>query len=260
MQPVEPSTIVRGPDAFTMSFMTSADSHPWHVRWPDVKYSSMVTFLIPRNGSRIWVWFVNVVASAMPVLLFADAEPERLGLGLSGIRGIVTEVRRLVDVLQGHLATAEAADEREQRRPLLGVVEGGPDLVGHHARVERRAERVIAVDHTDRLRPRQDLDELLRRERPEPAQAHQTDLLALRPQSADTDLHRQRDRPHADQDDLGVVGHVLLEPRVLGAAAEHLAEVGVGFLDHGHGALHGLVVLTADLDDPVLVGLRSHRE
>src|SRR5437764_9138290 len=26
------STIVRGPDAFTMSFMTSADSHPWQCR------------------------------------------------------------------------------------------------------------------------------------------------------------------------------------------------------------------------------------
>src|SRR2546422_5768894 len=39
-QPVEPSTIVRGPAAFTISFMISADSQPWHVRWPDEKYSS----------------------------------------------------------------------------------------------------------------------------------------------------------------------------------------------------------------------------
>src|SRR3989304_543860 len=71
MQPVEPSTIVRGPAAFTISFMTSADSHPWHVRWPDVKYSSSVTFLTPRKGSRICVAFVNVVFSAMALSLYS---------------------------------------------------------------------------------------------------------------------------------------------------------------------------------------------
>jgi len=40
MQPVEPSTIVRGPEAFTMCRITSADSQPWQVRWPDTKSSS----------------------------------------------------------------------------------------------------------------------------------------------------------------------------------------------------------------------------
>ncbi len=55
MQPVEPSTIVRGPDALTISFMTSADSQPWQVRCPEVKYSSMVTRLTPLKGSRICV-------------------------------------------------------------------------------------------------------------------------------------------------------------------------------------------------------------
>src|SRR5215467_9004983 len=73
MQPVEPSTIVRGPDALTMSFMTSADSQPWQVRCPDVKYSSIVTRLTPRNGSRICVAFVNVVVSAMVISLFIAA-------------------------------------------------------------------------------------------------------------------------------------------------------------------------------------------
>jgi hypothetical protein len=63
MQPVEPSTIVRGPEALTISFMTSADSHPWHVRCPEVKYSSMVTFLTPLKGSRICVAFVNVASA-----------------------------------------------------------------------------------------------------------------------------------------------------------------------------------------------------
>ena len=45
--------------------MTSADSQPWQVRWPEVKYSSMVTCLMPRKGSRICVALVNVVVSAM---------------------------------------------------------------------------------------------------------------------------------------------------------------------------------------------------
>ena len=69
MQPVEPSTMVRGPAALTMSFMTSADSHPWHVRWPEVKYSSRVTFLTPRKGSRVCVIFAKTSAmSFLPIL------------------------------------------------------------------------------------------------------------------------------------------------------------------------------------------------
>src|SRR6059036_1165853 len=70
MQPVEPSTIVRGPAALTISFMTRADSQPWHVRCPEVKYSSRVTFLIPRNGSRTCVALPNVV-SAMAVVSYS---------------------------------------------------------------------------------------------------------------------------------------------------------------------------------------------
>ena len=46
--------MVRGPDALTMSFMTRADSQPWQVRWPEVKYSSRVTRFTPLKGSRIW--------------------------------------------------------------------------------------------------------------------------------------------------------------------------------------------------------------
>ena len=78
MQPVEPSTIVRGPDAFTISFMTSADSQPWQVRCPEVKYSSMVTRLMPRNGSRICVALLNVVASAMRVVSYSRTPSQRV--------------------------------------------------------------------------------------------------------------------------------------------------------------------------------------
>src|SRR5437762_8960795 len=98
MQPVEPSTIVRGPAAFTMSFMMSADSQPWQVRWPEVKYSSIVTFLIPRKGSRTWVAFVNVVSAMGALSLFPHAEPVRLGVGLAGVRGSIAKVGGLVDV------------------------------------------------------------------------------------------------------------------------------------------------------------------
>src|SRR3989475_1743986 len=258
MQPVEPSTIVRGPAAFTISFMISADSHPWQVRWPDVKYSSIVTFLMPRKGSRTWVALANVSAMAWSPL-FAHAEPVRLGVGLPGIRGSETEVGRLIDVLQGHLTAAEAGDEAEERRPLLGVVHRRPDFVGDDPGRERRAERIIAVDDPDGLGLGQRGHQSVRREGPEPAKAHEPDLLALRPHVADAHLDRQRDLAHAGQDDLGVVRHVLLEPRIVRAAAEDPTEVGVGLLDDGVGALHGLVVLATDLDDPVFVGLRGHR-
>src|SRR5688572_33273327 len=70
MHPVDPSTIVRGPAAFTMSFMTSPDSQPWHVRRPEVKYSSRLTRLMPRNGSRTWVALLNVL-SAMGALSYS---------------------------------------------------------------------------------------------------------------------------------------------------------------------------------------------
>ena len=151
--------------------------------------------------------------------------------------------------------------KRQQRRALVGVVHGGADLVGDHARVERRAERVVAVDHADGLGLR---------ERPPPASRSGTGR-NQRSRTSPTFLPCARMLrmptfigseivPMPDEDDLGVLRHVLLEPRVLGPAAEDLAEVGVGLLDHVVGALHRLVVLPADLDDPVLVGLRRHRD
>src|SRR3989442_15000889 len=125
MQPVEPSTMVRGPAALTMSFMTRADSQPWQVRCPEVKYSSRVTFLTPLKGWRIWVVLVKVSAiftllirsppTAGPqprdVLrlakpLLPDTQPVSLGVGLPGLGGSVAHVRRLVDVLQRHFAAA----------------------------------------------------------------------------------------------------------------------------------------------------------
>ena len=62
MHPVLPSTTVRGPAALTISFMTSADSQPWHVRWPEVKYSSMGAFFTPLIGSRTGIGESSVAA------------------------------------------------------------------------------------------------------------------------------------------------------------------------------------------------------
>ena len=56
MQPVLPSTMVRGPAAFTIIFITSADSQPWQVRCPEVKNSCVGIFLTPLNGSRLLRW------------------------------------------------------------------------------------------------------------------------------------------------------------------------------------------------------------
>src|SRR3972149_187897 len=142
MQPVDPRTIVRGPAALTMSFMTRADSHPWQVRWPEEKYSSIVTFLTPLKGSSTWVALVNVVVSAMPCLLWflPGAEPARLGIGLPGLPRGGTGSGDLMDVLQHYFAAAQPEDERRERWPSVRLVHSRRDLVGHHAGSERRAE------------------------------------------------------------------------------------------------------------------------
>src|SRR5215470_2249204 len=159
MQPVAPRTMVRGPAAFTMSFMTRADSQPWQVRCPEVKYSSRVTFLTPRKGSRVCLMFAK--ASAMLVSLFPYAQPLRLERGLAGRRRLEAEVRGLVHVFERHLAASQPADEGQQRRPLLGIVHSRPDLVGDHARAEGRAEGVVTVDDPDGLGALQRRDHLL---------------------------------------------------------------------------------------------------
>src|SRR5919108_4062873 len=152
MHPVAPSTIVRGPAALAISFMTRADSHPWHVRWPEVKYSASGSLWTPLMGSSTCVAFVKV-SVAMRVSLLPHAEPSGPERRLPGPGRLVAHVGRLVDVLERDLAPAEPADEGDQRGPPGRVVHGGADLVGHHAGAERRAERVVAVDDADGLRP-----------------------------------------------------------------------------------------------------------
>src|SRR5438874_274657 len=189
MQPVEPSTIVRGPEALTMCRMTSADSQPWQVRWPETKSSSYGTSLTPLIGGRVPV---PCVSTAIIVSLIPHADP------VTDVTGCKTAVRggaQLVEHLAGHrlldLTSTERGDEADDRRPLVDRVQRRPDLVVEDAPVVRRAEAVIAVDDPDRLEPAQALHHVRRGERPEPLEPDEADLVALLAELADRDLHRQ---------------------------------------------------------------------
>src|ERR1700675_5019751 len=149
MQPVEPSTMVRGPAALTMSFMTSADSHPWQVRWPEEKYSLISTFLTPLKGRRFCVSRLinssSAITSSLLLLgaLFSNAQPVGRLLGPPGLCRMFTQLDCLCHVLDGHLAAAQPAYEADQGWSLLGVIQGRPHLVGHHAGAEGRSERIV---------------------------------------------------------------------------------------------------------------------
>src|SRR3990172_2312631 len=129
MQPVLPSTIVRGPDALTISFITRADSHPWHVRWPEVKYSSSGPFFTPLKGSSCCVGRGARGSAISVILLFLpDPDPVR-GLEFPARGGAADQVGHLPHVGHGPLAAAQSADEGEQWRPGRRVVGGGAGLV-----------------------------------------------------------------------------------------------------------------------------------
>src|SRR5258708_3753829 len=55
MHPVLPRTIVLGPAALAIIFISNADSQPWQVRCPEVKNSSSGSFLTDLKGSSPWV-------------------------------------------------------------------------------------------------------------------------------------------------------------------------------------------------------------
>src|SRR5215831_19464295 len=68
MQPVEPVTTVRGPATLIKPRITVADSHPWHVRWPEVYSSSRGTLCTLRivstgTGFEIVMFTVSLYPS-----------------------------------------------------------------------------------------------------------------------------------------------------------------------------------------------------
>src|ERR1041384_2085052 len=162
MQPVEPRTMVRGPAAFTIIFMTSALSQPWQVRWPLVKYSWMGSFFTPLNGSSFTgspEWGSSASSPFqmdMFLPLFAQPDPVRGGMRLSG-RGLFDSFRHLAHVGEQHLAATEAADEADDRRPLRQRRQRGAHFGGDHSARVRRAEREVAVDRAHRLEAAQRL-------------------------------------------------------------------------------------------------------
>src|SRR5262249_35042916 len=79
MQPVLPRTMVLGPAALAIIFMSSADSQPWQVRWPEVKNSSNGSFLTDLNGSSFCVGSICTKV-AMTCLILSDAHARQLKL------------------------------------------------------------------------------------------------------------------------------------------------------------------------------------
>src|SRR6516225_101560 len=131
MHPVLPSTMVRGPAALTIIFITRADSHPWQVRWPEVKNSSRGSFLTPLKGSSFCVSsifttsasslsfgtvaisnssFVRSIEMFQLLALLAKSNPLSRRLRLA-LRRQVHLLGHLSHVGQRHLATSQAADE-----------------------------------------------------------------------------------------------------------------------------------------------------
>src|SRR2546429_7059925 len=119
MHPVLPSTTVRGPAAFTISFITRADSQPWQVRCPEVKNSSSGSFFTPLNASSFCVprRCVSSASSLSVVAIFrspcarfvdgrwprllAQADPLGQGLRLASSR-LVDLLAHLAHVRDGH--------------------------------------------------------------------------------------------------------------------------------------------------------------
>src|SRR2546428_1210186 len=159
MQPVLPSTMVRGPAALTISFMTKADSHPWHVRWPEVKYSSSGTFLTPLNGSsccvgRVSMASISVHLSLLLVMtakgLFSNSDPRNERLGLAA-RRLEHHLAHAPHVGHGHFAAAQPADKTHHRRALGRRVHRGPHFCGQHTAEGRPPEGGGAVGNADPL-------------------------------------------------------------------------------------------------------------
>src|SRR5713226_6664255 len=178
MQPVLPRTMVRGPAALTIIFITKDDSHPWQVRWPEVKNSSSGSFFTPLNASSFCVgWSFTSSANSLSLTamssssygrskmqsnnaLLAHADPLRPRLRLS-LRGPVDTLGHLPDGGHRDLATSEAADEAEDGRPLRGGVHRRAHLGREDPAPVRRAQREVAVDDAHRLEASQRRRQLL---------------------------------------------------------------------------------------------------
>src|SRR5579875_56275 len=252
MQPVEPVATVRGPAALAKSRITSADSQPWQVRWPEVYISS-------SGACRIVLILSNwtSVAIARSSGLLAHADPGDEPVEVVRLGRLLGDLEHLDRVGDRYVAAAQSRDEVYNRRAVARRVQARADLVQQRPAVVRRAVREVAVDHAHGLEAAEASAQLDRGERPEPAQVDVADLVALLAQAAHRRAARGGHGAHADQHHLGVVGHVLVEERGRVPLAEDGVELAVRLQDHRAGAPRGLPVLAPQLHHPVLVGLRG---
>src|SRR4030081_871587 len=138
--------------------MTRALSQPWHVRWPETKYSvygTCLTVLIElRSTSSVGGVAVSVIGGLLP-----NADPVNVGLQLTSA-GLLQQVEHLLAICRGELAATQAADDVDHRRSLRTVIERGAEFSEQHATVVRRPEAVVAVDDAyglEAAEPRDDI-------------------------------------------------------------------------------------------------------
>src|SRR6266567_6947639 len=177
--------------------MTRALSQPWQVRWPETKYSvygTCLTVLIElRSTSSVGEVTVSVMCGLLP-----NADPVNVGLQLAGA-GLLQQVEHLLAVGRGELPATQAADDVDHRGSLRAVIERGAELGEEHATVMRRTEAVVAVDDAHGLEAAQPRHDIVGRERTEPLQAGEADLVALLAQPAHDDSSRHGDGALSDE-------------------------------------------------------------
>src|SRR3954469_4204251 len=130
-----------------------------------------------------------MISVVIPLLPYADP--------VAHVAGRRSTLRRLLDLVEDlgrhvlfDLASAEARHEPDDDRALGLRVQRGADLVVEDAAIERRSERVVAIDDAHGLETREALHDLLGRERTEPLEPHEADLVPLLAEAADRPLHR----------------------------------------------------------------------
>src|ERR1700687_9268 len=93
--------------------MTRALSHPWHVRWPETKYSvygTCLTVLIElRSTSSVGGVAVSVMGGLLP-----NADPVNVGLQLTSA-SLLQQVEHLLAVGRCELPATQGADDVDHR-------------------------------------------------------------------------------------------------------------------------------------------------
>src|ERR1039458_8940645 len=148
MQPVLPRTTVLGPAAFASSFMICADWQPWHVRWPDVKYSSCGTFLTPLKASRFCVGFssTKVLICMYPFRLWKRVEARYPRSPIHCVRGCALPFAawNTMSVIDSTSGTVTSRPPNPPMKPITG---GLVLLLLYMARSEEHTSELQSLRH-----------------------------------------------------------------------------------------------------------------